>query len=118
MHNPIDDLNIVTTRHASKRLAQRNICLEALALLTLYGIDGPAGDGRVRRELRNHQVGDLHAEGLSLQIIDRALRLEAIYSAEDILITCYQRTPRLPFRPRAKDSRILYRSKQSQGGEE
>ncbi len=86
--------NTPMTRHATLRLAQRGICKHALELLTLHGIDVPAGRGYVRRELRGYQVGALHAEGFSLEIIDKALRLEAIFTSDEALVTCYQRTPR------------------------
>lgn len=86
--------NTLMTRHATLRLAQRGICKDALELLTMHGIDIPAGRGQVRRELRGYQVGALHAEGFSLEIIGKALRLEAIFASDETLVTCYQRTPR------------------------
>lgn len=86
--------NARVTRHAALRLAQRGICVHALELLTMHGIDVPAGRGQMRRELRGYQVGALHAEGFSLEIINKALRLEAIFTSDETLVTCYQRTPR------------------------
>lgn len=94
MHITATKVNTFMTRHATLRLAQRGICKHALELLTMHGIDIPAGRGQVRRELRGYQVGALHAEGFSLEIIDKALRLEAIFTSEETLVTCYQRTPR------------------------
>jgi len=116
MHNSVDNLNIFITRHAARRLAQRGVCREAFALLTLHGIDVPVGGGRVRREVRHQQVSGLHADDYSLEVIDRALRLEAIYASDDTLITCYQRAPHLPSRRGAKGSRMLRRSQHNRGG--
>lgn len=88
------DMTITTTAHARQRIAQRGICQKALALLSLNGMDSPAGAGRVRRELRYNQMAELYEQGYALEVIDKALRLEAIFSNENSLITCYLRTPR------------------------
>src|SRR5690606_32266928 len=74
------DMTITTTAHARQRIAQRGVCQKALALLSLNGMDSPAGAGRVRRELRYSQMAELHEQGYSLEVIDKALRLEAIFS--------------------------------------
>lgn len=82
------------TQHAEQRLAQRNVSLEALEILISFGTDLPAGQGRVRRELHAIQAAELRAEGYCAALVDKALRIEAILSADGVLITCYQRTPR------------------------
>lgn len=82
------------TRHAALRVAQRNICAQALELVTMHGVDVPAGGGLMRREVRYDQVTALHAEGFSLDVIEKALRLEAIFASDETLVTCYKRTPR------------------------
>jgi hypothetical protein len=82
------------TAHAQQRLAQRGICPAAVDVVRIYGVDSPAGGGCVRRELRQEQVVDLSAGGFSLATIERALRLEAIFSRDEQLVTCYQRAPK------------------------
>ena len=86
------------TRHAERRIEQRGIRPDALQLVLVHGHDLPAGEGCVRRELRLCQISELSAEGFSLRTIEAALRVEAILSGDDILITCYGRTPRLASR--------------------
>jgi hypothetical protein len=54
----LHEANRSITQHAVLRLAQRGVCKKALKLLTLHGIDVPAGSGSVRRELRQQQVVD------------------------------------------------------------
>lgn len=88
--NPV----IITSPHAAWRIAQRGVCQDALDLLTLHGTDLPAGNGRVRRELYAAQTAELFEEGYPLAVIEKAFRLEAIFTESGILVTCYQRTPR------------------------
>ncbi|TNE57497.1 MAG: hypothetical protein EP341_04020 [Sphingomonadales bacterium] len=87
-------MKIKTTNHAKVRIAQRGVATQALELLALHGVDFPAGSGCVRRELLHWQVSDLHNQGYAIAIIEKALRLEAIFTDGDILITCYQRSPK------------------------
>ena len=86
------------TRHAERRIAQRGLCPDALQLVLVHGHDLPAGEGCVRREIRLSQISELSAEGFSLRTIEGALRIEAILSGDDVLITCYGRAPRLASR--------------------
>lgn len=86
------------THHAERRIEQRGIRQDALQLVLVHGHDVPAGEGCVRRELRLPQTSELLAEGFSLRTIEAALRIEAILSGDDNLITCYGRTPRLSSR--------------------
>lgn len=88
------NMTITKTLHAQHRIAQRSICPDALALVGLYGADIPAGRGCVRRALRYSQTTDLHEQGYAFALIEKALRLEAVFSSEDELITCYVRTPK------------------------
>lgn len=82
-----------TTEHAQKRIAKRGVCPAALELLHIHGIDSPAGSGCVRREIRHTQTTDLSEQGYAIEVIDRALRLEAIFCRNERLVTCYQRRP-------------------------
>lgn len=92
--NKIFKISTSITDHAAARIVQRGVCQDALALLTLHGIDVPAGGGSMRREVRQQQVGDLHAQGYRFETIEKALRLEAIFGPDEALVTCYQRSPR------------------------
>ena len=86
------------TRHAERRIEQRRISPDALQLVLVHGHDLPAGEGCVRREIRLSQISELSAEGFPLRTIEAALRIEAILSGDDVLITCYGRAPRLASR--------------------
>ena len=94
------------TAHADQRIAQRGICPAALSLVILYGVDAPAGGGCKARELRLLQVSELHELGYAFAIIEKALRIRAILSREEELLTCYQRNPEKHVRcPRSKKIR-------------
>ena len=88
------NMTITKTIHAQHRIAQRGICIEALMLVALYGTDFPAGRGCVRRALHLSQTTDLNEQGYNFALIEKALHLEAVFSNEDELITCYQRSPK------------------------
>lgn len=103
-----------TTLHANRRIAQRGICPEALDLVCTYGIDMPAGNGCVRRELRQNQAQSLLQEGFAIDVVERALRTEAIYSRDEALITCYLRTPRSTARrARGKSAHTITRTRRA-----
>jgi hypothetical protein len=101
------NITITATTHAQERIAQRAVCPEALALVSLHGFDCPAGRGCFQRELRDSQINDLYEQGFALAVIEKALRLRVIYSGEEELITCYKRKQR-------QASRGAYRSRKTQ----
>lgn len=87
------------TKHAADRIAQRGVHPEALNVVLAYGEDAPARDGCLKRELRHTQVHEALADGVPLKIIEAALKIEAIVSREERLVTCYMRSPRCLNRP-------------------
>lgn len=88
-----DQMTVKITAHADQRIAQRGICPAALNLVILYGVDAPAGNSCKARELRLSQVSELHELGFAVTTIEKALRIRAILSCEEEMLTCYQRNP-------------------------
>lgn len=82
------------TKHALERLAQRGIQPQALHVVIAYGHDTPTRDGCLKRELRHTRMSEVLADGVPLKIIEAALKIEAILSREERLVTCYIRSPR------------------------
>jgi hypothetical protein len=111
----LHEANRSITQHAVLRLAQRGVCKKALKLLTLHGIDVPAGSGSVRRELRQQQVVDLYAQGYCIETIEKALRLEAIFGSDEALVTCYPRSPRRAVRGVGRKASNLIRHRRTEG---
>ncbi|GAA6202930.1 hypothetical protein [Aquicoccus sp. SU-CL01552] len=87
------------TTHAVERIAQRGIQPQALNVVIAYGHDAPTRDGCLKRELRYTRVSEVLADGVPLKIIEAALKIEAILSREERLVTCYMRSPRCLNRP-------------------
>lgn len=87
------------TKHAVERIAQRGIQPQALAVVFTYGHDTPTPDGCLKRELHYTQLHEALADGVPLKIIEAALKIEAILSSEERLVTCYMRSPRCLNRP-------------------
>lgn len=109
-----DQMTVTITAHADQRIAQRGICPAALSLVILYGHDAPAGRGCKARELRLSQFPELHELGFSVAAIEKALRIRAILSREEELLTCYQRKPeKLARRPHARKVRSSRRNQRA-----
>lgn len=87
------------TKHAVERIAQRGVQSQALEVVLTYGADAPARGGCLKRELRHAQVNEILADGVSFDVVEAALKIEAILSREERLVTCYQRAPRCLNRP-------------------
>ncbi|MFY0690753.1 MAG: hypothetical protein JXR14_02385 [Paracoccaceae bacterium] len=106
-----DQMTVTITAHADQRIAQRGICPAALSLVILYGIDAPAGNGCKARELRLSHFSELHELGFAVTTIEKALRIRAILSREEELLTCYQRNPEKNARqPRSRKVRSSLRN--------
>jgi site-specific recombinase XerD len=81
------------TKHVAQRIAQRGVRTEALNVVLAYGEDVPACNGCLKRELRHAQAVHLIADGLPLEVVETALKIEAIVSRDERLVTCYMRAP-------------------------
>ncbi len=82
------------TKHAVERMSQRGVSSQALEVVLTYGADTPAYDGCLKRALRHAEVNEILADGISLDVVEAALKIEAVLSQEERLVTCYQRAPR------------------------
>ena len=97
--------NFTTTRHAAERIAQRGVRLDALEIVLAYGDDIPAAGDCRRREFRHCRMGEALADNVPLSVLEAALKIEAVVSSKDQLVTCYLRTPRNLTRSKNKQRR-------------
>jgi len=82
--------NFTLSKHAVVRAAQRNVNNEALYIVLNYGVDVPAGVSISKRSLRVSQLPELYEDGFSVNVVEKALNLEAVVSNDGSVITCYK----------------------------
>lgn len=89
-HRPTDICGLWSpTRHATRRLAQRCVSEDVVALVLDFGSSQSARDGCRRYWLPRKSAADALDAGAPLQDVERALNLVMIESGDARIVTAY-----------------------------
>lgn len=99
------------THHAKRRRQQRAVSRAAIDLVCHFGKSFPAGDGCRRNILLVRDVAWLMGDGASVAIVEEALRLVVITSAEGAVITCYAEARRPSLRRSGRERKAACRQR-------